>query len=42
MSLFLPAVCTVTEIVQPWLPFPQDYKYEENKAQIPLIIHHKE
>ncbi len=21
---------------------PQDYKYEEHKAQIPLIIHHKE
>ncbi len=28
------------EIVQPWIP--QDYKYEEHKGQIPLIIHHKE
>ncbi len=30
------------EIVQPWLPVPQDYKYQEHKGQIPLIIHHKE
>ncbi len=29
------------DIVQPWLPVPQDYKYEEHNGQIPLIIHHK-
>ncbi len=29
------------EIIQPWLPVSQKYK-EENKAQIPLIIHHNE
>ncbi len=23
-------------------PVPQDYKYEEHKDQIPLIIHHNE
>ncbi len=30
------------KIIQPWLPVPQDYKYEEHKGQIPLIINHKE
>ncbi len=33
---------TEHEIVPPWLPVPQDYKYEEHKGQIPLILHHKE
>ncbi len=27
------------EIVQPWLPIPHDYKYEEHR---PNSIHHKE
>ncbi len=31
------------EIIQPWLPVSQKYiNRKENKAQIPLIIHHNE
>ncbi len=30
------------EITQPWLPVSQKYNRRENKAQIPLIIHHNE
>ncbi len=30
------------KIVQQWLSVPQNYKYEEHKAKIPLIIHHDE
>ncbi len=29
-------------IVQPWLPAPHNYKFEQHKVKIPLIIHHKE
>ncbi len=28
------------EIMQPRLSVSSDYKYEEHKGQIPLIIHH--
>ncbi len=30
------------KLSQPWLSVPQNYKYEEHKGQIPLIIHHNE